>query len=136
MPTPRPVLVVDNELAIARIVARVLGADYDVRSCASADEAYALIRDGASFDVILCDILMPGLTGPAFYRKLHRSMPDQARRVVFITGAGCLHETREFIDNLPNRTLHKPFTRDALRDAVREVGAARPSAAAASSFRA
>lgn len=135
MATVRHVLVVDNELAIARIVSRVLGDDYEVRSCPNADEAYSLIRDGASFDVILCDILMPGLTGPGFYRKLARVVPDQALRVVFITGSGCLNETREFIDALPNVTLHKPFSREALREAVRGVGGTRPPSLAVGTIR-
>jgi DNA-binding NtrC family response regulator len=124
------ILAIDNEPSIARLLARLLGRDHDLQSCVSADDACDLIRRGATFDVILCDVLMPGKSGPDFYRYVSRFAPDLCDRIVFITGAICLPSTHDFLDVLSNVTLQKPFTRTALTAAVSDVGARSVKAAA------
>ena len=59
-----------------------------------------------------------------FYRQLARSAPDLAERVVFITGGASLESSREFLANVPNAALDKPFTRAALSQIVGEVKSA------------
>lgn len=124
------ILVIDNEPAIARLFGRILGREHDLQSCLDVDEACDLIRRGATFDVILCDLLMPGKSGPDFYRYVARFAPDLCDRIVFITGAICLASTREFLDALPNVTLAKPFSRGALTTVVSDIGARAIAAAA------
>jgi CheY-like chemotaxis protein len=117
------VLVIDNEPAIARVIGRILGKDHDVECCGDVDEACEMVRRGDAFDVILCDFLMPNRSGRDFHRYVTRFAPELVHRIVFITGAACLPATREFLDNVPNLTLEKPFTRAALLEAVLDVGA-------------
>ncbi len=125
------ILVIDNEPSIARLFARVLGQEHELQTCVSVDDACNLVRRGQTFDVILCDLLMPGKSGPDFYRYVERFAPDLCNRIVFITGAICLASTREFLDALPNVTLAKPFSRAALATVVSDVGASSVTAAAA-----
>jgi CheY-like chemotaxis protein len=124
------ILVVDNEPSIARLLARILGREHDLQSCLDVDEACDVIRRGEMFDVILCDLLMPGKSGPDFYRYVERFAPDLCSRIVFITGAICLASTRAFLDALPNVTLAKPFSRAALAAVVADVGASSDAATA------
>ncbi len=124
------VLVIDNEPSIGRLFERILGAEHDVQSCLGVDAACDRVRRGETFDVILCDLLMPGRSGPDFYRYVARFAPDLCSRIVFITGAICLASTRAFVDALPNRTLAKPFSRAALAAVVSEVGASSVAPAA------
>ena len=64
------------------------------------------------FDVILCDVNLPGMSGPLFFEKL--SMLERAQ-VIFVTGGGS-GENREFLQE--HRTLLKPFSRAALMAAI------------------
>ena len=116
------VLVVDNDATIGRVVDRVLGRDCELRVCTDSQEAYSLILAGTvHFDVILCDLLMPGLSGRAFYAAVLKANPVAAARIVFITGAADLPDSRAFFSSIPNLVLEKPFTRAALKDVVRAV---------------
>jgi CheY-like chemotaxis protein len=116
------ILVIDNEPSIGRLFERILGPKHEVQSCLDVDEACDRVRRGQTFDVILCDLLMPGKSGPDFYRYVARFAPDLCSRIVFITGAICLASTREFLDALPNVTLAKPFSQAALAAVLSDVG--------------
>jgi CheY-like chemotaxis protein len=117
------VLIVDNDLTISRVVVRILAEEVETHTCTDAREASALVLGGATFDVILCDMLMPRLSGPEFYRIVLAADPRAASRMVFMTGGASLPEVQAFLSSVPNLVLAKPFTRVALRDAVRTVGA-------------
>ncbi len=113
------VLVVDNERTILRVVRRILGADYELIDATLAADAVALITGGTRFDAILCDLLMPGLSGQDFYRHLLSVDPLVANRVIFMTGAATLPDVRHFLSLTGSAVLEKPFTRAALQAAVR-----------------
>jgi CheY-like chemotaxis protein len=83
-----------------------------------AREALEHVVGGARYDVILCDMNMPGMRGPEFLRELRRRAPDHARRVVFLTGSTTT--TGHDVGDAEVRILHKPFDLDALRKLVRE----------------
>ncbi len=101
-------LVIDDEQSIVRMLRRVLGADQTL-ACTSGAEALALLRRGARFDAILCDLLMPETTGMDLYDELMRSAPDQARRMVFMSGGTFTDRARAFLEKAPNPRLAKPF---------------------------
>ena len=79
-----------------------------------------LLADGA-YDVILCDLIMPGLSGIDVYEELARQRPGVEQRIVFFTGGACSMRARRFLSRVPNRALEKPLRAQALLDAVRVV---------------
>jgi len=115
--------------------ARVLAATVDAVSelghravaCSDPLEAEALVErqlavGNGGFDLILTDVLMPGLTGPEMVAKLKQRWP--AISVLFVTGyAGDAGEVAAFGDH---DVLRKPFTLSALDRAIRRRGEARP----------
>jgi signal transduction histidine kinase len=103
------VVVVDDELAIGRALARSLGRHHDVVFLTSSKEALALLATGERFDVILSDLMMPEVTGMDLYEELSRAAPDQAKRMVFVTGGACTERAREFLERVPNARVEKPF---------------------------
>lgn len=104
------VLVVDDEAMVGELVARAL-ADHEVIAETSGRAALDRLRTDASFDVILCDVMMPAMSGMDFYTELE---PCLRGRVVFLSGGVFTERARTFLDSLPNRRLAKPFDLDAL----------------------
>jgi len=121
-PPPRArVLVVDDEALILRSVSRTL-AHHDVLTVSEAREALQLLGSGESFDVVLCDLMMPDLDGIAFHNELQRTRPDLLERLVFMTGGACSQETRDFMDTRrAEQHLEKPFSAEALRRRISDL---------------
>jgi PAS domain S-box-containing protein len=113
------VLVVDDEPMVAMAVRRTLS-HHDVVTLNVTDEALSLVRSGERFDVILCDVMMPNMTGVDFYRELERVLPDEVCKIVFLTGGVFAPQTREFLDQIPNVRIEKPFSPDELRAIISE----------------
>jgi PAS domain S-box-containing protein len=112
-PEPAPlarskVLVVDDEDMIGMMLRRVLKA-HDVAVVTNARDALAMITDGMRFDAILCDLMMPVMTGMEFHQILSQQFPDQASALMFLTGGAFSEETASFLKSVPNTQLTKPF---------------------------
>jgi PAS domain S-box-containing protein len=115
------VLVVDDEPTVAAAVGRALAGAHDVVLRGSAEEALEAIERGERFDAILCDLMMPGMTGMDLHEALVRVAPEQARRFVVLTGGAFTERAREFLDRVALPRCEKPFDTSALRELVREV---------------
>jgi signal transduction histidine kinase len=107
------ILVIDDEPAIGTVAARLLGRNHDVQAVTSGAAALARLEGGQRFDLILCDVLMPGMTGLDVHARLRASYSDQADRVVFMTG-GVSQESRDAAARLSATVLDKPLNARAL----------------------
>lgn len=114
------VLVVDDEPAIAKALGRALEPEHEVTIAPNAGEASRLIVAGSRYDVILCDLMMPQMTGMDLHADLQRSAPEQAMRMVFLTGGAFTSEARAFLDGLPNQRVEKPFDTQHVRAIVND----------------
>jgi PAS domain S-box-containing protein len=115
------ILIVDDEAGIRNALAHLLRRDgYDVDTASNGRLALAKLQERA-FDVILCDLRMPELDGPAVYRELARHRPQLLRRIIFLTGDTMGAETREFLAQTGVLRLTKPFTTAEARRAVRQA---------------
>jgi DNA-binding NtrC family response regulator len=81
----------------------------------------ARLERGERFDAIVCDLMMPGMSGMEMFHELDRVAPDQRKRVVIITGAASHPEARDFLSDVTNPWLEKPFDPNRLRALVRRV---------------
>jgi signal transduction histidine kinase len=102
------VLVVDDEPAMGRALQRTLREHLDVVALTSAKEALARISGGERFEVILSDVMMPEVSGMELYQSLMRIAPEQAQRMIFVTGGAFTPAAREFLDHVPNPRIEKP----------------------------
>ncbi|MFZ5468699.1 MAG: response regulator [Myxococcota bacterium] len=114
------VLVVDDEPTIAKAIQRVLAKQHDVVITTWAKEALSRIAGGDRYDVILCDLMMPLMTGMEFHQELARLAPDQATRVIFLTGGAFTASARTFLENVQNTCVEKPFDPTTLRSVVND----------------
>jgi CheY-like chemotaxis protein len=115
------VLVVDDEPLILKIVSAILAPEHDVVCEPRADAALARLRAGERFAVILCDLMMPVMTGMDLHDALLEIAPDQAKLMVFVTGGAFTNRARDFLDRVPNTRIEKPFNSASLLASVREV---------------
>ena len=110
------VLVIDDEVVMLRTAQRVLRrAPVDVVAIADPTEALAMLATGERFDVILCDLHMPQMNAVEVIQRLKATCPDQADRLVAMTGGAIHRDDTALLDERgPERCLMKPFTPDEL----------------------
>ena len=120
-PGRRKILIVDDEAEIREILSDILtGAQHRVATVASGREA--LERMAAErYDVILTDIRMPDLDGRTLYREIERRWPEQAARVVFVTGDSLASRLHEFASECGRPVIEKPFVPKDVRRVVAEI---------------
>jgi len=73
----------------------------------------------------LCDMRMPDLDGPGFYRELEQRYPHLLSRVIFLTGDVLSPEAQAFFDQVDNARLEKPFRAQEVRQVIQQVLGAR-----------
>jgi two-component system cell cycle sensor histidine kinase/response regulator CckA len=90
-------LVVDDDPNVARTFAFLLSSEHDVEVSLQPRLAAERVLAGERFDIIFCDLMMPEMTGMDFYALIVKSLPQQAERIVFITGGAFTPAGREFV---------------------------------------
>ena len=114
------ILVVDDEPSVRTILQRTLR-KYDVETAESGRNALDNIEAGGRYDLILCDLYMPGLTGMDLHDLLLSKDPDQARRMVFLTGGTHTDRATSFMNGAGRERIDKPFRARELRARVSEL---------------
>jgi CheY-like chemotaxis protein len=102
------ILVIDDDPGMVRAYRRLLR-NHDATVTASGVEALAILDDDESFDVILCDLMMPELDGPQIFDVLSERSPHLVERIVFCTGGAFSARARAFIDRIDNEVIEKPI---------------------------
>jgi CheY-like chemotaxis protein len=125
IPRRARVLVVDDERLVAESLRLVLSEEFTVTATTDPEHALARITAGETFDVILCDVMMPIMTGVELRNRIERVFPEQAARIVFVTGGIVIPEVRALLERVPNAWLEKPIDIEGLRELIRRrMGAA------------
>jgi PAS domain S-box-containing protein len=114
------ILLVDDDVMILRALGRVLS-EHQVVEVDSARQAFELVASGERFDLVLCDLMMPEMTGRELFDELARHYPDVAERVVFITGAATNPALEQFLRTARHPYISKPVDARELRRIVAEL---------------
>jgi CheY-like chemotaxis protein len=120
-PTTTRILLIDDEAAVGRSLRLLLAPEADVVPVTRADEAIARLAGGEHFDAIVCDLMMPEVSGIELYDRLVDVAPDYQRRIIFMTGGAFTQQARDFLSRLDRPYLEKPFTEAQLRQAIESV---------------
>ena len=113
------VLVVDDEPGVGMALRRILR-DHDVTVLMSGADALDVMAAGRQFDVIFSDLMMPQMTGMEFYRQVTLRSADVAARMVFMTGGAFTAFAHEFLDEVGNERIEKPFAPNVVRELVQK----------------
>jgi PAS domain S-box-containing protein len=118
------VLIVDDEPLVAETFGRMLSREHDVTVVPTGQAALDKVAGGAWFDAIVSDVMMPNMTGLELLDHLVRLAPEQARRLIFVSGGVFTGQARATLDALGTVQLEKPISARALRACVQRVAAA------------
>jgi signal transduction histidine kinase/ActR/RegA family two-component response regulator len=110
-------LVVDDEVLVARAVRRVFDKEFRVDVALDGQVALEKLRK-ADYDVVLCDVMMPGISGLDVYRQVRSENEALARRFVFATGGLFSQELSDSVKRLSNMIIEKPFDPAELRRVI------------------
>ena len=123
MPTGRRsrILVVDDEQRFAKSLELLLASDYEVTVATSGKRALELFGQGERFDVILCDLMMPQMTGMDLHAELAERHAEQIERMIFLTGGATNERARAFLARPDIRHLEKPLELEELEAAIADV---------------
>jgi len=115
------ILIVDDDRPVAAKLALELDA-HDVVVAESGREALQILDHDKRFDVILCDLMMPEITGIEVYEALRRIAPALLDHVVLMTGDACTARAWQFLSEVNALVLDKPFHPEQLHDVVNALG--------------
>jgi len=116
------ILVVDDEASIGAGIKRALG-QHSVEVAGSGREAIAACEAG-EFDLVLCDVMMPDVSGMDVYGHVALKQPRYGDRFIFMTGGAFTPKAREFLESVHNEYIEKPFSIRELRNLVSKRAAA------------
>jgi signal transduction histidine kinase len=124
-PLPRRprVLVVDDEVLLLKAYRRMMGKTMDVEMAEGAEQALARIEEGREFDVVLCDLSMPKMSGIEFHRLVQTRWPKLAERFVFATGGAMNQTSKQFLDHTSLPWIEKPVAHERLVSIIEQVSA-------------
>ena len=111
-------LIIDDEPLLIAALSRTLSPEHEVIALTHAREALERVRAGERFALILCDLMMPELTGMDVYYSVRTTWPGLQERIAFITGGAFTPETQRFLKEVPNPLLTKPFEPAHIRELV------------------
>ncbi len=114
------ILIVDDERAVRAAVVRMLRG-YETATAGSGAEARRILQQDQAFDLILCDMMMSDVSGMDLHRWLAAEHPRLARRLVFITGGAFTSGARDYLSQVDNLRLDKPFDTASFKQTVAEV---------------
>jgi two-component system, NtrC family, sensor kinase len=115
------VLVIDDDAAVARAIARILSAEHDVSVEIDAGKAIECIQDGERYDAIVCDLTMTPVSGVDVYCALRRCAPELLLHLAFVTGGVFTAAAHELVATTKCPILSKPFARGDLLALVRRL---------------
>jgi CheY-like chemotaxis protein len=127
LPSPAPaarrgrVLVIDDEDSLVQAIKRYLSQDHEVDGITSARVAIEKLVAGEKYDTIVCDLMMPQVTGMDVYAAVAKLDPALAEKMIFVTGGAFTDSARKFLDSTPNQHIEKPFDLKTLRNIVNDI---------------
>jgi two-component system NtrC family sensor kinase len=119
--TPLRILLIDDEPGFVNALARLLRHNGSIVDTAADGYAALTHVQAQHYDVVLCDLRMPALDGPAFYAILSREHADLRHRVLFLTGDTLGADSTAFLAQCGQPWLPKPCTATEVRSAIQQM---------------
>jgi DNA-binding NtrC family response regulator len=107
MSNEKTILVVDDEPDVLHVLANILqSAGYDVIPLGDAESSLKTIKGGTKIDLVITDLVMPGMDGSEFAEVIRKSLPDVP--VILLTGHGSVETYIKSRSNGVFEYINKP----------------------------
>lgn len=117
-PSPKKILILDDDPTLTEVLRAFLETEnYQVAAVNSGVEGIKLVM-GESFDLILCDMVMPNMRGDMFCKAIEQTKPYLCKRFIFMTGQQSDKDVNDFIRGIKGLVLWKPFEMHQLKEAI------------------
>jgi two-component system cell cycle sensor histidine kinase/response regulator CckA len=130
-PTRRRILAVDDEALLLKAYRRMLGDAHELATALGGHEALRTLERDTGFDVVLCDLQMPEMSGMELHAAVRATHPALAERFVFVTGGAFSSDARRFMEEAVSAVIQKPFRVEDLLALIERIaggaGGRRPS---------
>jgi len=110
----RSILVVEDDQNLARMLTRALSEHHDITHATDAASAMRMIEAGGSFEAVLCDVVMPGMSGVELFEQIREDHPELVNSWVFMTGGAVSPDDRRFLEDGATPLVQKPIETDEL----------------------
>ncbi len=115
------IAVLDDEILVLELITEMLSdSGHHVSAFNSPTRAFDALAQ-TDFDIILCDVRMPEMSGMEFYEEIRRRNPSLLSQIMFLTGDVLAPETRTFLETNQCAYLNKPFKAEILRNKITEI---------------
>lgn len=116
------ILVIDDEPLLGRTLSFMLEENHDVVVVEGGAAALAQLGADARFDLVLCDLDMPGVNGSTVHMQVARTYPELITRFVLMTGGACSGWSEDFLARYSGARLEKPFSAADVEQVLSVVG--------------
>jgi len=118
------ILIIDDEPLLGQTLRFAFQDRHDVEVAASGREALERLTTDSDYDLVLCDLMMPEVSGEHVYRAVSERTPLLLPRFVFMTGGAFTERAQEFLAHFGGHQLEKPFNIDEVEALLSRLAAA------------
>lgn len=115
------ILIIDDEISFADALKTTIELEHAVQTEGSSVAALQMVLQNPDYDCIICDMMMPEMTGMDFYQNLVRDGRGLEKKIIFMSGGAFTPQTISFLENCQNLRLAKPFSRSEFRNHIANV---------------
>jgi CheY-like chemotaxis protein len=115
------VLFVDDDWSLLRAYRAALGSDLQAEFLTSGEEAAQRVLSASPPDIVVCDIVMPFVTGADLYSQAVKADPSWRERFLFLTGASSTRVVVDFLNEHEGRVLFKPVPANRLLETINKM---------------
>jgi CheY-like chemotaxis protein len=123
VPSRARILIIDDEPLLGQTLTFAFSGRHDIVLATSGREAIRRLAEDAHYDLVLCDLMMPDVSGPKVFEAVERDHPELVSRFAFMSGGAFTERAQEFLEHYSGRRIDKPFT---IADVERLLAEIRP----------
>ena len=114
------ILIVDDEEEQRDVIRHILMSRYICSGVGTGEEAIHRLENEA-FDMVICDVKMPGIDGPALYEWIRAHRPNMKNHILFSTGDILGPRAEKIIKNIGSNYIIKPYNVEELLKKVSNI---------------
>jgi signal transduction histidine kinase/CheY-like chemotaxis protein len=115
------ILVIDDEPLLGQTLTYAFAGRHDLVLATSGREAIRRLSEDADYDLVLCDLMMPDVSGPKVFEVVEQEHPELVPRFAFMTGGAFTERAQEFLERYPGRRIDKPFTISEIEQLLADI---------------